>query len=121
MPVGTKHGVASKSPLTGLIGDSLSGSHFSEMLRRAGWDGIVIKGQAPNWIVLFIDDDDVQFLDAAPYLGMGTIETQEAIRERLGDENVRVSSIGPGGENTGALCHHRQRRPPGWAARATAP
>ena len=43
MPVGTKHGVASKSPLTGMIGDSLSGSHFSEMLRRAGWDGIVIK------------------------------------------------------------------------------
>ncbi|MBM3187726.1 MAG: aldehyde ferredoxin oxidoreductase, partial [Chloroflexi bacterium] len=99
MPVGTKHGVAFKSPLTGFVGDCLSGSHFSEMMRRAGWDGIVITGKAPSWTVLFIDDDDVQFLDARPYLGMGTTKTQEAIRERLGDENIRVSSIGPAGEN----------------------
>jgi len=97
-PVGTKHSVAAKSPLTGFIGDSLSGSHFSEMLRRAGWDGIVVKGQAPEWIVLFIDDDDVQFLDASDFLGMGAVETQQAIREWLGDENVRVSAIGPAGE-----------------------
>jgi aldehyde:ferredoxin oxidoreductase len=99
MPVGTKHGVASKSPLTGLIGDSLSGSHFSEMFRRAGWDGLVFKGQSPNWVIVFIDDDHVQFLDATRFLGMGTTETQQAIREWLGDENIRVSSIGPGGEN----------------------
>ena len=100
MPVGTKHGVASKSPLTGFIGDSLSGSHFSEMLKRAGWDGLIIKGKAPKWIVLFIDDDQVQFLDASPYLGMGTIETQKAVRKTYGDdENIRVASIGPAGEN----------------------
>ncbi|MGI6376763.1 MAG: aldehyde ferredoxin oxidoreductase family protein [Anaerolineae bacterium] len=99
MPVGTKHGVASKSPLTGMIGDSLSGSHFSEMLRRAGWDGIVIKGRAPSWVVIFVDDDQVRFLDATPYLGKGTMATQEAIRETIGDENVRVSAIGPAGEN----------------------
>jgi len=98
-PVGTKHGVASKSPLTGLIGDSLSGSHFSEMLRRAGWDGLVFKGRSPDWVIVFIDDDDVQFLDATPYMGMGTTQTQQALREHLGDENVRVSSIGPAGEN----------------------
>ena len=99
VPVGTKHGVAFKSPLTGFIGDSLSGSHFSEMIRRAGWDAIVITGQSPDWTVLWIDDDDVQFIDAAPYMGMGTTEAQEAIRDEMGDENVRVSSIGPAGEN----------------------
>jgi aldehyde:ferredoxin oxidoreductase len=99
VPVGTKHGVAFKSPLTGFIGDSLSGSHFSEMIRRAGWDAIVIVGRSPEWTVLWIDDDDVQFIDAGPYMGMGTTETQEAIRTQMGDENVRVSSIGPAGEN----------------------
>ena len=99
MPVGTKHGVAAKSPLTGFIGDSLSGSHFSEMLRRAGWDGIVIKGKAPDWTLLFIDDDDVQFLDATPYVGMGAVESQQVIREEMGDENIRISAIGPAGEN----------------------
>ncbi len=99
MPVGTKHAVVSKSPLTGVIGDSLSGSHFSEMLRRAGWDGLVIKGTAPDWTLLFIDDDDVQFLDASPYVGMDTMETQETIRKSMGDENVRTSAIGPAGEH----------------------
>jgi len=99
VPVGTKHSVASKSPLTGFIGDSLSGSHFSEMMRHAGWDGIVIKGQSPKWIVVFVDDDDVQFLDATHLLGKGTTETQRAIRSWLGDENIRSSAIGPGGEN----------------------
>jgi aldehyde:ferredoxin oxidoreductase len=99
VPVGTKHGVASKSPLTGYIADSLSGSHFSEMVRRAGWDGLVITGQAPEWTVLWIDNDDVRFLDAGHLRGMGTMETQEAIREDLADENVRVSAIGPAGEN----------------------
>lgn len=98
IPVGTKHGVAAKSPLTGFIGDSLSGSHFSETLRRAGWDGLVIKGRSPQWVVLFIDDDDVQFLDATPYMGLDTLQTQQAIRDRLGDENIRVSAIGPAGE-----------------------
>ncbi|MHB9033702.1 MAG: aldehyde ferredoxin oxidoreductase family protein [Anaerolineae bacterium] len=99
VPVGTKHGVAFKSPLTGFVGDCLSGSHFSEMIRRAGWDGFVITGASPDWSVLFIDDDDVQFLDASKFMGLGTIATQKAIREWIGDENVRVSSIGPAGEN----------------------
>jgi aldehyde:ferredoxin oxidoreductase len=99
MPVGTKHGVASKSPLTGMIGDSLSGSHFSETLKRAGWDGIVIKGQADSWITVFIDDDDVRFLDASHLLGKGTSATQHALREEFGDENVRISAIGPAGEH----------------------
>ena len=88
-----------------MIGDSLSGSHFSEMLRRAGWDGIVIKGQAPSWIVLFIDDDDVQFLDARAYLGMGTTETQEAIRERAGRRERARQRHRPGRREPGALCH----------------
>jgi len=99
MPVGTKHGVAAKSPLTGMIGDSLSGSFFSEMMKRAGWDGLVFKGQSPEWVTVFIDDDRVEFLDATDLLGKGTLATQRAIRERLGDENVRVSAIGPAGEN----------------------
>jgi aldehyde:ferredoxin oxidoreductase len=99
IPVGTKFGVASKSPLTGFIGDSLSGSHFSEMLRRAGWDGMVIKGQAPRWTLLFIDDDQVRFMDASAYMDKGAVRVQSIIRDRLGDENIRVSAIGPAGEH----------------------
>ena len=50
VPVGGKYGIASKSPLTDFIGDSLSGSWFSIALKRAKWDGIVIHGVSEDWI-----------------------------------------------------------------------
>ena len=48
---------------------------------------------------LFIDDDRVEFRDAAKLLGLGTFETEEAIRDALGDDQVRSATIGPSGEN----------------------
>ncbi|MFP4344573.1 MAG: aldehyde ferredoxin oxidoreductase family protein [Anaerolineales bacterium] len=99
VPVGGKFGLASKSPLTGFIGDSLSGSWFSVALKRAGWDGVVIHGSSDEWVTLFIDDDRVQFRDASHLLGLNTFETEEAIREDLGDDQVRSATLGPAGEN----------------------
>lgn len=99
VPVGGKYGLASKSPLTGFIGDSLSGSWFSIVLKRAGWDALVIHDASKDWVNVFIDDDRVQFRDATSLLGLGTFETEEAIREELKDDQVRSATIGPAGEN----------------------
>lgn len=101
VPVGGKYGLASKSPLTGFIGDSLSGSWFSIALKRAGWDGVVIHNASPEWIYVFIDDDRVEFRDAKKLLGLDTFQTEETIREILGDDQVRSATIGPAGENMG--------------------
>ncbi len=98
VPVGGKYGLASKSPLTGLIGDSLSGSWFSVALKRTGWDGLVVHGASDKWITLLIDDERVQFRDAKKLLGLGTFATEEAIREELADDQVRSATIGPAGE-----------------------
>jgi aldehyde:ferredoxin oxidoreductase len=99
VPVGGKFGMASKSPLTGWIGDSLSGSWFAIALKRAGWDGIVIHGQSDKWVNVFIDDGHVEFRIATKLLGLGTFQTEEAIREQLGDDQVRSCTLGPAGEN----------------------
>jgi len=99
VPVGGKYGLASKSPLTGVIGDSLSGSWFSVALKRTGWDGIVIHGESEDWVNVLVDDERVQFRSAKKYLGLGTFETEEAIREDLLDDQVRSATIGPAGEN----------------------
>ena len=99
VPVGGKYGMASKSPLTGFIGDSLSGSWFTIALKRAGWDGVVLHGASEEWVNVFIDDKRVQFRDATSLLGLKTFETEEAIREELGDDQVRSATIGPAGEN----------------------
>lgn len=99
VPVGGKFGLASKSPLTGFIGDSLSGSWFSIALKRAGWDGVVLHNSCDKWTHLFIDDDRVQFNDATYLLRKGTFETEEAIRDKLGDDQIRSCTIGICGEN----------------------
>ena len=99
VPVGGKYGLASKSPLTGFIGDSLSGSWFSIALKRAGWDGLVIHGASEEWVNVYVNDKRVQFRDATKYLGLGTFKTEEAIRDDLLDDQVRSATIGPAGEN----------------------
>ena len=99
VPVGGKYGLASKSPLTGFMGDSLSGSWFPVALKRTGWDAIVIHGASAEWVDVFIDDNRVMFRDARKLLGKGTFETEEAIREELLDDQVRSATIGPAGEN----------------------
>lgn len=99
VPVGGKYGLASKSPLTGFIGDSLSGSWLSVALKRAQWDGVVIHGASENWVQVFIDDNRVEFIDAKYLLGKDTHETEEAIREKFGDDQVRSATIGPAGEH----------------------
>ncbi|MBN1583194.1 MAG: aldehyde ferredoxin oxidoreductase family protein [Anaerolineae bacterium] len=98
VPVGGKWGLASKSPLTGFIGDSLSGSWFAIALKRARWDGVVVHGASESWVNVFIDDERVEFRPAEHMLGLGTFETEEAIREELGDDQVRSATIGPAGE-----------------------
>ena len=98
VPVGGKYGLASKSPLTGFIGDSLSGSWFSVALKRTGWDGIVIHGASESWVNILVDDGRVMFRDARKLMGLGTFETEEAIREELLDDQVRSATIGPAGE-----------------------
>lgn len=99
VPVGGKYGLASKSPLTGMVGDSLSGSWFSIALKRSGWDGIVIHGASEEWVNVLIDDERVLFRSADDYLGLGTFETEEAIRHDMMDDQVRSATIGPAGEN----------------------
>jgi len=99
VPVGGKYGLASKSPLTGFIGDSLSGSWFTIAMKRAQWDGIVIHKASEEWVQVFVDDDRVEFIPAEHLLGLGTYETEETIREIFGDDQVRSATIGPSGEH----------------------
>ena len=93
----SKFAVATKSPLTGFIGDSLSSSYLATELKRTGCDALVITGRSANQTLLFIDDGEAHFLDASELMGMSTSETETAVRQRLG-YRTRVASIGPAGE-----------------------
>jgi aldehyde:ferredoxin oxidoreductase len=95
----SKFGVFAKSPETNLLGESYSTGQFGAEVRMAGYDIIVIKGKAPKPVYLWIDDESVQLRDATKLWGKSTWDTEELIRDELGDQNVRVSAIGPAGEN----------------------
>jgi aldehyde:ferredoxin oxidoreductase len=91
--------VGCKSPLTGGYAKSEVGGFWGAEVRRAGFDGIIIEGKSPKPVYLWIKDGEVQLKDAAHLWGKPTKETEEIIRAELGDARIRVSSIGPGGEN----------------------
>ena len=94
----SKFAVAAKSPLTGMIGDSLSSSFLAVELKRAGCDALVIKGRSERLTLLSIEDDQVEFLDGAHLAGLNTFDTEQAVRNSLG-RRFRVACIGPAGEN----------------------
>ena len=94
----SKFAVAAKSPLTGMIGDSLSSSFLAVELKRTGVDALVVKGRSNRPTLLVVEDDDVSFLDASELNGMGTFDTEQEVRGKLG-RRFRVACIGPAGEN----------------------
>jgi len=95
---GSKHAVVAKSPLTGMLGDSLSGSFWSHTLRRAGYDALVVMGHADALVYLYIEDDGVAIRPAHHLAGLTTFDTEKRLRQELGSDEVSVSAIGPAGE-----------------------
>jgi len=94
----SKFGVFSKSPESNLLGEAYSTGQWGAELRMAGYDILVIKGKASKPSYLWIDDESVQIMDASHLWGTTIWETEETIRNDLGDQLVRVSAIGPAGE-----------------------
>jgi len=91
--------IAAKSPLTGAVGDSNIGGFFAPELRFAGFDHLLIAGSAKKPVYLWVSDDEIKIQDASSLWGRDTFETQTAIRNDLGDEEVKCLVIGKAGEN----------------------
>jgi aldehyde:ferredoxin oxidoreductase len=98
-PTGGRALIASKSPLTGLIGYANFGGHWGPALKFAGYDLVVIEGKAETPVYLWIEDERVEIRDASGLWGKDTRETVKAIQKELGGAEVEVLAIGPAGEN----------------------
>ena len=77
---------------------SSMGGFWGPMLKYAGYDMIIIQGQSPEPVYLWIDDDHVELRDARHLWGQGLLTAQRRIIEEHG-EGVRVMAIGQAGEN----------------------
>lgn len=99
LPGSDRYCVGAKSPLTGSIGKSESGGHWGSQFKRAGYDVIIVEGKADRPVYVWIQDGEIILKDASHLWGLNTKETQDIIRDELGDNRIRLASIGPGGEN----------------------
>ena len=91
--------ICARSPQTRIWGESNIGGFWGPELRFAGYDGVIIRGQAPVPTYLFIKDGQAEIRSASHLWGQDSYRTQEAIKEELGDRRVRVACIGEAGEN----------------------
>ena len=66
-------------------------------LKFAGWDALIVEGQAPDWCYLNIVDDKIEILDAREYLGVLSEELDDKLKEKHGAD-CSVLNIGPAGE-----------------------
>jgi aldehyde:ferredoxin oxidoreductase len=98
-PSASRWGGATRSPYTGHYGDANAGGFFGAELKRAGYDGIILKGRAEKPVYLYIKDGKAELKDAGGLWGQGTGETQEAIKKETADQRVQVICIGPASEN----------------------
>lgn len=90
--------IAGKSPLTGFLGSTNMGGFFAPEMRWAGFDHLVIKGKAEKPVYLWIHNGEIEIRDASSIWGKDTHQTQEAIREELGDNEIKILTIGLAGE-----------------------
>lgn len=97
-PTSGRTTVVTKSPLTNLYLDCHAGGFFGPELRKAGYDGIIIKGRSREPVYIWINNGEVEFRDASKIWGLPISETVERVREET-DEKAHVASIGPAGEN----------------------
>lgn len=98
-PVVGRFVICGKSPATGLWAESNCGGHWGVELRKTGYDGIWITGQADAPVYLAITDASVELRSSEKIWGQDTAVLQEMIQEDWGQKGARTLGIGIAGEN----------------------
>jgi aldehyde:ferredoxin oxidoreductase len=86
--------------LTGIWGESSAGGFWGAELKFSGYDGIVVRGRSakPVWLSI-VEGQPPTLHDATGLWGLDCDETEQRLHDDLGDQKVRVASIGAAGEN----------------------
>jgi aldehyde:ferredoxin oxidoreductase len=93
----SKMAVVTKSPLTGGVTKSVVGGYFGAFLKFAGFDALIVEGEAQNPVYIYIEDGSAKLVDAVELWGLDTQQTQQKLRERHGPR-TKVACIGPAAE-----------------------
>ena len=98
-PASSRMHINALSPLTGLLGSSNAGGGFGPQLRACGIQQLILRERAPAPVYLWIDGDSIEIRNAKSLWGLDTWATQDHLKKNLGSDNLKIMTIGPGGEN----------------------
>ncbi len=91
--------VTALSPETGGAGDTQLGGSIGPMIKRAGYDAVVITGKAKEPSYLLVEGDKVEIRQANHLWGKTILDTHDALTDEHGKKNISVLQCGPAGEN----------------------
>ncbi len=96
---GGRWSAVTKGALTGAIAASNAGGFFGAELKFAGIDMLILEGRAARPVYLLIQDDEAELIDAERFIwGESVWTTEERIRQRHDNPQLRIASIGKAGE-----------------------
>ena len=94
--------ICTKSPIEGQVTDSHHGGWSGARLKWAGFDGLLVEGEAEEPVYAYVEDGEVELRDASHLWGQGVHATMDDIESELDGEygkNLSAMAVGPGGEN----------------------
>jgi len=102
VPTSGRHHVMARSPLTGVIGESNVGGSWGVHFKKAGFDGIAVKGKAESPVYLWIHNGTVEIRDARPIWGKDSYQSAAWLKEET-LKRATAAVIGPAGERMGRI------------------
>ncbi len=93
----TRFTAAAKSPLTGGYGEGEAGGWWGPELKFAGFDGVIVTGQSPRPVYLWIADGKAELRGASHVWGKLSGEVQEILTAET-ERRARVLQCGVAGE-----------------------
>jgi len=98
IPANGRYNVSSRSPLTQLLGDANSAGFWAPPLKKAGYDGITLRGASDHPVYLLITEKGPSLQPASHLWGKTLSEIDAELRQEHGP-SAHVLGIGPAGEN----------------------
>lgn len=103
-PSSSRFNISALSPQTGILTSSNCGGNFGHYLKKAGFDGLIIKGKSADPVWIQIHNEEITIHDASDLWGTHTGNAQEILDAKLARPNGKPVKngkivIGPAGEN----------------------
>jgi aldehyde:ferredoxin oxidoreductase len=102
VPSAARGNATSWSPESGVLLDSNAGDYFPSFIRMNGIDHLVLFGRSAEWTLIRIQNGEVAFLDATPYVGLDNIDLRDRIPQDFGGSWTRdlaMVNVTRAGEN----------------------